>query len=182
MPKHIERGNATQSKIRTCVEHVFGHQKGPMDLSIRTIGLERAATKMTLANLTYNMKRLIFHERRCTLGCVRPKSGSIRCSGAIVTISVQNHPQNKPNSPHASVTRNHSPQHHSKQYIDRGVQFLTPTARNASHWACLQNFCQTMRQSILLCDHSREINRHHAPICDHAPTLDDQVADLLRSR
>jgi len=68
MPKHIERGNATRSKIRTCVEHVFGHQKGPMHLSIRTIGLERAATKMTLANLTYNMKRLIFHERRCALG------------------------------------------------------------------------------------------------------------------
>ena len=75
MPKHIERGNATQSKIRTCVEHVFGHQKGPMDLSIRTIGLERAATKMTLANLTYNMKRLIFHERRCTLGCVLNRPG-----------------------------------------------------------------------------------------------------------
>ena len=68
MPKHIERGNATRSKIRTYVEHVFGHQKGPMDLSIRTIGLERAATKMTLANLTYNMKRLIFHERRCAIG------------------------------------------------------------------------------------------------------------------
>ena len=64
MPRHIERGNATRSIVRTCVEHVFGHQKGPMDLSIRTIGIKRAATKMTLANLTYNMKRLIFHERR----------------------------------------------------------------------------------------------------------------------
>ncbi len=64
MPKHIERGNATRSIFRTCVEHVFGHQKGPMDLSIRTIGIQRATTKMTLANITYNMKRLIFHERR----------------------------------------------------------------------------------------------------------------------
>jgi hypothetical protein len=35
-----------------------------VDLSIRTIGIKRAATKMKLANLTYNMKRLIFHERR----------------------------------------------------------------------------------------------------------------------
>jgi len=64
MPRHIERGNATRSKFRTCVEHVFGHQKGPMDLSIRTIGSDRAATQMTLANLTYNMKRLVFHRRR----------------------------------------------------------------------------------------------------------------------
>lgn len=66
MPKHIERGNATRSKMRTCVEHVFGCQKGSMDLTIRTIGNKRAATKMTLANLTYNMKRLIFQERRQT--------------------------------------------------------------------------------------------------------------------
>ena len=64
MPKPIQRGNATRSIFRACVEHVFGHQKGPMDLTIRTIGIERASTKMTLANLTYNMKRLIFHERR----------------------------------------------------------------------------------------------------------------------
>ena len=66
MPKHIERGNATRSKFRTCVEHVFGHQKGPMDLSIRTIGIRRAATKITMANLGYNFRRLIFHERRLT--------------------------------------------------------------------------------------------------------------------
>jgi len=64
MPKHIQRGNATRSIIRSCVEHVFGHEKGPMNLSIRTVGIERATTKMTLANLTYNMKRLIFHERQ----------------------------------------------------------------------------------------------------------------------
>lgn len=40
MPKHIQRGNAKRSAVRSCVEHV------------------------TLANLAYNMKRLIFHERR----------------------------------------------------------------------------------------------------------------------
>jgi IS5 family transposase len=64
MLKHIQRGNATRSVIRSCVELVFGQEKGAMDLSIRTIGIERAASKMTLANLTYNMKRLIFYERR----------------------------------------------------------------------------------------------------------------------
>ena len=54
MPKHIQRGNATRSVFRSCVEHVFGHRKGPMDLTIRTIGIDRAAAKMTLANLTCN--------------------------------------------------------------------------------------------------------------------------------
>ena len=33
-------------------------------LFIRTIGIARAAAKLTLANLAYNMDRLIFHERR----------------------------------------------------------------------------------------------------------------------
>ena len=74
MPEHIRRGDATCSIIRSCVEHVFGQEKGPMDLSIRTIGIERATTKMTLANLAYNMKPLIFHERRKTMAWLRPKS------------------------------------------------------------------------------------------------------------
>ena len=74
MPEHIRRGDATRSIIRSCVEHVFGQEKGPMDLSIRTIGIERATTKMTLANLAYNMKPLIFHERRKTMAWLRPKS------------------------------------------------------------------------------------------------------------
>jgi IS5 family transposase len=64
MPDHIARGNATKSKIRARVEHVFGEQKSKMGLFIRTIGLKRAEAKITLVNLAYNMKRLIFHERR----------------------------------------------------------------------------------------------------------------------
>ncbi len=37
-------------------------------LFIRTIGLARAQAKLTLANLAYNMDRLIFHERRAAMG------------------------------------------------------------------------------------------------------------------
>ena len=39
---------------------VFAQQKGPMGLFIRTIGLARATTKIGLANLVYNMKRMIW--------------------------------------------------------------------------------------------------------------------------
>ena len=37
-------------------------------LFIRTIGIERAETKLTLTNLAYNFDRLIFHERRSATG------------------------------------------------------------------------------------------------------------------
>jgi IS5 family transposase len=64
MAPNIRRGNAARSSIRAAVEHVFAQQKGPMDLCIRTIGIVRAKAKIGLANLTYNIRRLIFHERR----------------------------------------------------------------------------------------------------------------------
>ena len=54
MPEHIRQGNATKSKVRAHVEHVFAHQKDKMGLFIRTIGIKRAAAKITLANLAYN--------------------------------------------------------------------------------------------------------------------------------
>lgn len=57
MPVHIKRGNATKSKVRAAVEHVFGRQKGGGALFIRTIGIKRAAAAMTAANLVYNMRR-----------------------------------------------------------------------------------------------------------------------------
>ena len=38
MAKHIRRDNATRSSIRACVEHVFGYEKGPMAITIRSIG------------------------------------------------------------------------------------------------------------------------------------------------
>jgi IS5 family transposase len=63
MPQATARANARKSSIRAAVEHVFAHQKNRFGLFIRTIGIARAEAKLTLANLAYNMDRLIFHER-----------------------------------------------------------------------------------------------------------------------
>ena len=63
MPPHIRRGNASRSSVRAAIEHVFAQQKGPMALCVRTIGIVRAKAKIGLANLAYNMRRLVFHER-----------------------------------------------------------------------------------------------------------------------
>jgi hypothetical protein len=64
MPQATARANARKSFIRARVEHVFAHQKNRFGLFIRTIGIARAEAKLTLANLAYNMDRLVFHERR----------------------------------------------------------------------------------------------------------------------
>ena len=68
MPAATARANSKKSSIRAPVEHVFAHEKNRFGLFIRTIGLARAEAKLTLANLAYNFDRLIFHERRCSLG------------------------------------------------------------------------------------------------------------------
>jgi hypothetical protein len=68
MPKATARANAKKSSIRARIEHVFAHQKNRYGLFIRTIGIKRAEAKLTLANLAYNMDRLIFHERRRIAG------------------------------------------------------------------------------------------------------------------
>lgn len=59
MPEHIRRGNATRSKHRAPVEHVFAYQKAVMGMTIRTIGIARARTKIGMANIVYNMRRLV---------------------------------------------------------------------------------------------------------------------------
>ncbi len=64
MPRHMARGNATKSKTRALVEHVFADQKTRMGLFIRTIGLRRAEAAITLANMAYNMKRWCWLESR----------------------------------------------------------------------------------------------------------------------
>jgi len=64
MAPRIRRGNASRSKVRAAVEHVFAHQKGAMRLFVRTIGLARAKVKIGMANIVYNMSRLVWHERR----------------------------------------------------------------------------------------------------------------------
>ncbi|MEL6220923.1 MAG: hypothetical protein AAFR79_21150 [Pseudomonadota bacterium] len=68
MPRNIARATAKKSAIRAAVEHVFAHQKTRFGLFIRTIGIARAEAKLTLANIAYNFDRLIFHERRGTVG------------------------------------------------------------------------------------------------------------------
>jgi transposase, IS5 family len=63
MPEAMRYTNALKSKVRSCVEHVFAVQKNKMDLFIRTIGIARATTKIGMANLVYNMRRLVFLDR-----------------------------------------------------------------------------------------------------------------------
>jgi len=60
MPRRTARANARKSAVRSAVEHVFARQKGPMGLFIRTIGMARARTKIGLANLLYNMQRMVW--------------------------------------------------------------------------------------------------------------------------
>jgi len=60
MPERMRIANAQKSKVRSAVEHVFAHQKGPMGLFVRTIGIARARMKIGLANLAYNMRRLVW--------------------------------------------------------------------------------------------------------------------------
>jgi transposase, IS5 family len=60
MPKRIAQANGRKSKVRAGVEHVFAHQKGPMGLVVRTIGIARARVKIGLANLVFNMKRMVW--------------------------------------------------------------------------------------------------------------------------
>ena len=64
MPAHIARGNAARARVRARVEHVFAEQKRRLGLIIRTVGKDRARTKITLANLAYNMRRLVWLEGR----------------------------------------------------------------------------------------------------------------------
>jgi len=63
MPGAIRRANAAKSKIRARVEHVFAEQKDRMELFVKTIGIARAKTKIGMANLVYNFKRLLFLRR-----------------------------------------------------------------------------------------------------------------------
>jgi IS5 family transposase len=64
MPAHIARGNAKRARVRSLVEHVFATEKRRMGLIVRSIGLARATARITLANLAYNLRRLVWIERR----------------------------------------------------------------------------------------------------------------------
>src|SRR3712207_4019828 len=67
MPANVARANGRKSKVRAAVEHVFAHEKGPMGLVVRTIGLARARVKIGLANLVFNMKRAVWLTGRAAM-------------------------------------------------------------------------------------------------------------------
>jgi IS5 family transposase len=64
MPAHIARGNAARARVRVAIEHVFAAQKCRLGLLIRTVGLARATSKLGLANLVTNLRRLAWFELR----------------------------------------------------------------------------------------------------------------------
>jgi IS5 family transposase len=64
MPPHLVRGNAGRARVRVAIEHVFAAQKCRLGLVIRSIGLARATTRLGLANLVTNMRRLAWFETR----------------------------------------------------------------------------------------------------------------------
>jgi IS5 family transposase len=67
MPERTARANARKSAVRAHIEHVFAEQKARMGLFVRTIGLARATTKIGLANLVHNMRRLLWLHRQPAL-------------------------------------------------------------------------------------------------------------------
>jgi len=58
MSETARRAHNLKSKVRSHVEHVFAEQKTRMGLFIRTVGIARATTKIGLANLVFNFRRL----------------------------------------------------------------------------------------------------------------------------
>jgi hypothetical protein len=66
MPEHIRRANAAKSVIRSHVEQVFAHQKGITGVVVRTIGIARALVRIGMANLVYNMRRVVFLNARAS--------------------------------------------------------------------------------------------------------------------
>jgi len=63
MARRTAIANGRKSKVRSHVEHVFAEQKSRMGLVIRTIGIARATLKIGVANIVYNIKRLVCLER-----------------------------------------------------------------------------------------------------------------------
>jgi len=67
LPAKLERANAARSKVRSAVEHLFAEMKSRMGLFVRTIGIDRATAKIGMANIAFNMKRLVFWERKTAI-------------------------------------------------------------------------------------------------------------------
>jgi hypothetical protein len=70
MPHRTAQANARKSAVRAAGRARLcppEGQKGPMGLFIRTIGLTRATTKIGVANLLYNMQRMVWLAAQSTL-------------------------------------------------------------------------------------------------------------------
>ena len=64
LSKAQETANQAKSRVRVRVEHVFAAQENtPGGRLVRTIGLVRAKAKIGLANLVYNIRRLLTLQR-----------------------------------------------------------------------------------------------------------------------
>src|SRR4030095_3973561 len=103
LSQRAQEANRRRSKVRSRVEHVFGHQHTSMGGTIvRTIGLIRAKAKVGLMNLVYHISRVDFLERTATpRGCPpSPKAPFARATQPrlLETNSRQN-PQNAPLTP-----------------------------------------------------------------------------------
>ena len=65
MPTHIASGNATRARVRSrFVEHAFATEKFLVGLVVHSVGLVRATARITLANLAYTLRRLVWIEVR----------------------------------------------------------------------------------------------------------------------
>lgn len=62
MPGPHQRVNQVRSQIRSRIENVIGDRNSGIGLFIKTIGLARARTKLGLASLAHNMRRLTWLE------------------------------------------------------------------------------------------------------------------------
>ena len=59
-----QAANTTRSRVRARVEHVFADQENGMGgIFVRIVGMARAAAKIGMMNLVYNMRRLVWLER-----------------------------------------------------------------------------------------------------------------------
>jgi IS5 family transposase len=64
MSETTSRANGRRSRIRTAIEHAFARPKGSMALLVRTIGIVRAEVKSGMANLAFNLSRLVWQQVR----------------------------------------------------------------------------------------------------------------------
>lgn len=63
-PAPADATERVRRPVRTLVEHPFAAQKSPIGLFVRTIGTTRATMQIGMANFAYNVRRLVWQQRR----------------------------------------------------------------------------------------------------------------------